>query len=243
MAFDKHRMIKLRPEDVVVISADPIPGNERAIFDVINRIFKKGVEVVYSEYFLVHASGHASMEELRLMLNLVKPEYFVPIHGERRQLVSHKKLAIETRAVSEDKVFILERGDSILIKKGAAKIEKHWAPAREVLVDGGVVDVSTKVIEERINLSKDGLVVAIFTLDRKNKAKLYDLIVRGVYIGNDKQLSELKQYISSTSGEVLSRPDLTIKQKEDIMREKILSRIHGKWGQKPQVEVRIVPTR
>ncbi|NOZ92319.1 MAG: ribonuclease J [Dictyoglomi bacterium] len=241
MAYDKHRFIKLQPEDVVVISADPIPGNERAIFDVINRLFKKGVEVVYSEYFLVHASGHASMEELRLMLNLVRPEYFVPIHGERRQLVSHKKLAIETRAVKEDNVYLLERGDAIRFEDGKATIEKEVASAREILVDGGVVDISTQVVSQRMELAKDGIIIAIFTLDRRNKAKLQDLVVKGAYVGDEKELQSLKQYISSAAGEIVSRPDLTIKQKEDMMKEKIASKLASKWRQKPHIEVRVIP--
>ncbi len=242
MAFDKHRLIKLQPQDVVVISADPIPGNERAIFDVINRLFAKGVEVVYSDYFLVHASGHASMEELRLLINLIKPEYFVPIHGERRQLVSHRNLAIETRTVKEENTFILERGDAFVLREGKATIEKSFIKAREILVDGGVVDVSSSVINERLDLSKEGIIVIIITLDRRNKARLFDLIIKGVYLGDDNAISSLRQYISTTAGEIVSRPDLTIKQKEGMMKEKIRSRIFSKWRQAPHIVVRVVPT-
>jgi ribonuclease J len=182
------------------------------------------------------------MEELRLMLNLVKPEYFVPVHGERRQLVAHKKLAIETRAVAEGNVFILERGDAIVFDGGKATIAKEVASAREILVDGGVIDISTTVVNQRMELAKEGIIVAIFTLDRRNKAKLQDLIVKGAYVGNEDELKSLKQYISSAAGEIISRPDLTIKQKEDRMKEKIASRLASKWRQKPQIEVRIIPT-
>ncbi len=243
MAYEKHRFIRLQPDDVVVISADPIPGNERAIFDVINRLFRKGVEVVYSEYFLVHASGHASMEELRLMLNLVKPEYFVPIHGERRQLVAHKRLALQTRAVPSDNIIILERGDAIILENGGATIRKREAAAREILVDGGVVDIATTTVEERKALSKEGILVAIFTIDRKNKARLYDLIVKGVYIGDTSEFEKLKQFISSAAGAIISRPDLTLAQKQDMVKEKILERFVEKWRQRPNVEVRIIPVR
>ncbi len=243
MAYEKHRFIRLQSDDVVVISADPIPGNERAIFDVINRLFRKGVEVVYSEYFLVHASGHASMEELRLMLNLVKPEYFVPIHGERRQLVAHKRLALQTRAVPSDNIIILERGDAVILENGGATVRKREAAAREILVDGGVVDIATTTVEERKALSKEGILVAIFTIDRKNKARLYDLIVKGVYIGDTSEFEKLKQFISSAAGAIISRPDLTLAQKQDMVKEKILERFVEKWRQRPNVEVRIIPAR
>lgn len=243
MAYGKHRFIKLNSSDVVVISADPIPGNERAVFDVINQLFRIGVEVVYSEYFLVHASGHASREELRLILNLVKPTYFIPIHGERRQLVAHANIASETHAVDEKNIFMLERGDALLLEKGEATLEKNVASSRDILVSGKIADLSQEVVEERYSLARNGLILAIFNLDRKNRAKLYDLIMYGVPIKTvESDYMKFKQYVSSTAGELVPRPDLTIIQKERLMAEKIISKLASTWGIKPNVEVRIVNT-
>ncbi len=242
MAFDRHRHIKVGKGDVVVISADPIPGNERAVFDVINRLIKKGAHVVYSEYLMVHASGHASAEELRLLLNLVKPDYFVPIHGEVRQLVAHKRIAVETRAVSdESKVLVPEPGDAIELLNGKVFFRKRFITPSTVLVDGDVIDISAELIDERKKLASEGMLVVIFRLDRRGKIHLFDIISKGAFWGDEGDREKIKQFLSSVAGDIAYRPDLTISQKEELIKNKLLGKISSLWRHKPQIEVRIIP--
>lgn len=166
MASGEHRYVRITSDDVVVISAMPIPGNERLVAKVVNLLFQRGAEVLYEPYRQVHVSGHASREELKLMLNFTRPKYFVPIHGEYRHLVRHAQIA-EEMGLPKENIFILNNGDVLELSKSEAKV-KGKIQTGAILIDGlGVGDVGNEVLRERKRLSRDGIVVVSVALDRK----------------------------------------------------------------------------
>lgn len=195
IAYGNHKKIKIENEDLFIISAAPIPGNDKLISKVINELFKKGADVIYEDLEEVHVSGHAYREELKLMHRLIKPQYFMPIHGEYRHLKHHKDLAISLGMDPSD-TFILERGDVLLINKDEAKKEGK-VKTGTVLVDGlGVGDVGTLVLRDRKHLAQDGLVNIVVTIERESFSIIAgpDIITRGfVYVKEAEELiKELK---------------------------------------------------
>lgn len=195
IAYGNHKKIKIENEDLFIISAAPIPGNDKLISKVINELFKKGADVIYEDLEEVHVSGHAYREELKLMHRLIKPKYFMPVHGEYRHLKHHKDLAISLGMDPSD-TFILERGDVLLINKDEAKKEGK-VKTGTVLVDGlGVGDVGTLVLRDRKHLAQDGLVNIVVTIERESFSIIAgpDIITRGfVYVKESEELiKELK---------------------------------------------------
>ncbi len=192
MAMAEHQRIDIVPGDTVIISAMAIPGNEKLIGKTINQLFKQGANVIYQPFSGVHVSGHASQEELKLLLNLCKPKYFIPIHGEHRMLVRHARLAEEV-GVPEDNIMIAEIGD--VIEVTAEKIAKAGkVPAGQVLVDGlGVGDVGNIVLRDRRQLSQDGILIVVVTIDKQTGAVVAgpDIVSRGfVYVRESEKLIE-----------------------------------------------------
>ena len=192
MAMAEHRDIGIIPGDTVVISSTPIPGNEKLIGRTINHLFKQGAEVIYHAVSGVHVSGHASQEELKLMLNLCRPKYFVPVHGEYRMLVRHARLA-ETVGIPSSNIFICELGDVIEIDEtGASKTKK--VTAGQVLVDGlGVGDVGNIVLRDRRVLAQDGILIVVLTIDKVTAEIVAgpDIVSRGfVYMRESEELIE-----------------------------------------------------
>lgn len=195
IAYGNHKKIKIESDDLFIISAAPIPGNDKLISKVINELFKKGADVIYEDLEEVHVSGHAYREELKLMHRLIKPKYFMPVHGEYRHLKHHKDLAISLGMDSKD-TFILERGDILLINEDEAKKEGK-VKTGTVLVDGlGVGDVGTLVLRDRKHLAQDGLVNIVVTIERESFSIIAgpDIITRGfVYVKEAEELiRELK---------------------------------------------------
>jgi ribonuclease J len=166
MAANENHRVKLGPDDVVIISAHPIPGNEANVSRVIGGLHRAGAEVVHSGLAPVHVSGHASQEELRFLLNLVQPEYFVPVHGEYRHLVHHGRLA-RSSGMAEGRVLICEDGDSLLIGDEGIDIERRYAPSGYLYVHGIVGDVGRGVLRDRRALAAEGIVVVIVTVDAR----------------------------------------------------------------------------
>lgn len=185
MANDNHRAVKLKKGDVVVFSSSPIPGNEKTITNVVNKLYEKNVKVFLSDFVDIHVSGHACQEELKLIHTLVRPKYFVPAHGEYRHLKEHAKLA-ESLGLSRSNIFVMTNGDSLLIKGGRAKADENYAVADDVLVDGyGVGDVGNVVLRDRKQLSESGLIVVSIAIDSYSKelAANPELITRGfIYV-------------------------------------------------------------
>jgi ribonuclease J len=182
MASGEHRQVKIKKGDTVVISASAIPGNERTISDTVNNLFKEGADVFYGgEAQRIHSSGHAKRDELQLVIETVKPEYFIPIHGEYRHLVLHTRLA-ESLTVKEGNAIVLEDGQIFEIQNGTGRIAKEKTDASYVLVDGlGVGDVGNIVLRDRQAMAKDGIFVVILTIDHENGKIVTspDIISRG----------------------------------------------------------------
>ena len=195
-----HKLLKIVPGDTVVIAATPIPGNEKAVSKTINNLYRLGANVIHGSSGNAHVSGHASQEELLLMLNLVRPKYFIPVHGEYRMLVTHSRLAQQT-GVAGDNVFIAENGDVLeFTKDGAEKIGRTYGG--NVMVDGsGVGDVGEAVLRDRKHLAGDGIMMVVVTVDAEEARVVAgpDLISRGVYYlpESGELIDELKEKLST----------------------------------------------
>ena len=192
MAYSDHRKVEITKDDLIIISATPIPGNERSISNVINELFKIGCEVVYSGLADVHVSGHACQEELKLILALIKPKFFIPVHGERRHLVLHKELAESVGIPSKD-CFTLANGRVLELDSKGAKVA-GTVQAGKILVDGlGVGDVGNIVLRDRKHLSEDGLIIVVVTISHDGKQMISrpDVISRGfVYVREAESLMD-----------------------------------------------------
>lgn len=190
MAMNDHRTIEITSNDVVVISASPIPGNEKMISKVVDGLFKKGATVIYNASDDIHVSGHAKAEELKIILGLTKPHYFIPVHGEHRHLMLHKKLG-ELMGVKPENSFVLGLGQVLEMSKKDAKIN-GVVPSGQVLIDGlGVGDVGNIVLRDRKHLAEDGLIVVIVTIDGESGQVVSspDIISRGfVYVRESEDL-------------------------------------------------------
>ncbi len=191
MANGEHRKVNINSNDLVIISATPIPGNEKFVSKVIDDLMKIGAEVVYSALADVHVSGHACQEEQKLMLSLVRPKFFVPVHGEYRQLIAHKHTA-ELMGIPEENVMLLKNGRVLELSQNEAKFTGSVTTGK-VFVDGlGVGDVGNIVLRDRQHLSQDGLIIVVLTMDSKgNVVAGPDIISRGfVYVRESENLME-----------------------------------------------------
>jgi len=190
MAASEHRKMDINPGDVVILSATPIPGNEIKVSNVINLLFEKGAEVIYESLADVHVSGHACQEELKLIHSLVRPKYFIPVHGEFRHLRHHASLA-ESLGMSKENIFVADNGKIIEITKEGAKISGS-VDSGNILVDGlGVGDVGNIVLRDRKHLSEDGLMVVVVTISKENGRVMSgpDIVSRGfVYVRESEDL-------------------------------------------------------
>jgi ribonuclease J len=166
MAAHEHKHVKVSSDDVVVISAHAIPGNEANVSRVIDALHRAGAEVVHDGSSPVHVSGHASQEELKFVLNLVSPEWFVPVHGEYRHLVHHAQLARDV-GVADDRVLVCEDGDVVTLTPSGVDVDRRAVPAGYMYVDGIVGDIGHGVLRDRRVLSEEGVVVVIVTVDAK----------------------------------------------------------------------------
>ena len=191
MANSDHKSVQIKKGDLVVLSSTPVPGNEKMVANVVNKLFEKGAEVFYSDITDIHVSGHACREELKLMHTLIRPKYLMPVHGEYRHLKQHADLAMELGRKKED-IFILANGDTLtLTKDGAVKAEDQ-VPAGDVMVDGlGVGDVGNIVLRDRKLLSESGLIIVVASIDQVTREVVSgpDIISRGfVYVRENEDL-------------------------------------------------------
>jgi ribonuclease J len=201
IATDDHKHIKIKKGDTVILSAKMIPGNERAIGRIINHLFRRGANVIYEKVSEIHVSGHASKEELKLMLNLVRPKYFMPIHGEYRHLVYHAQLA-RKQGIPEENIFILENGDILDISNGAAARNGKVDSGR-VLIDGkGIGDVEEMVLRDRVRLAHDGIVLVLIAIEKLtgNLVSGPDIISRGFIFEDASRevIEDVKELVYST---------------------------------------------
>src|SRR6266566_3147890 len=190
--FPPERVVRIQSGDTVILSATPVPGNEKMVNRTINNLFKQGAEVFYQGIATVHVSGHAAQEELKLMLAMVHPQFFMPIHGEYRQLVLHAKLA-HSMGIPADHIIVAEDGDIVEVTPEGVKVVNH-TPCGNVFVDGlGVGDVGQVVMRDRQVLAQDGILLAVLTVDKETGQPLAgpDIISRGfVYMRDAEELLE-----------------------------------------------------
>lgn len=192
IANQDHRLVRIQPNDTVILSATPVPGNEKMVNRTINNLFRQGADVYYQSIANVHVSGHAAQEELKLMLNLLRPKYVMPVHGEYRQLVLHAKLAFGL-GIPEDHIVIGEDGDIAEVTGDSISIVDHTT-CGNVFVDGlGVGDVGQIVLRDRQVLAQDGILMAVLTVDKETGQPLAgpDIVTRGfVYMRDAEELLE-----------------------------------------------------
>lgn len=208
MASGDHKQVEILPGDTIIISATPIPGNEKLVARVIDQLFKHGGHVIYESVSGIHVSGHPSQEELKLMLNLVKPKFFIPVHGEYRMLIKHAQLAQEV-GLPADNIFVAENGHVLEFTRRSGRIAGRVNAGR-VLVDGlGVGDVGNIVLRDRKQLSQDGILIVVVTISRKNGEVMAgpDIVSRGfVYVRESEALMEdAKERVKDALGKCQSK--------------------------------------
>ena len=190
IAFSDHRQVEIIPGDMIIISATPIPGNEKLVSKVVNELMKRGANVVYERMYDVHVSGHACQEELKLMMSIVKPKYFIPLHGEQKHLKKHAMLARQM-GIPEDNILIADNGNVIELTKNSLKTTETVQAGR-VLVDGlGVGDVGSIVLRDRKHLADDGIIIIAVSIDSVTREVVAgpDVVSRGfVYVKESERL-------------------------------------------------------
>ncbi len=193
IASGEHRSVKLKKGDMVILSSTPVPGNEKTVSNVVNKLFEKGAEVIYSDIADIHVSGHACQEELKLLHSLIKPKFFMPVHGEYRHLIQHARLA-ESLGMSRDNIFVLENGDILSVNKRKASLSETHVEADAILVDGlGVGDVGNIVLRDRKLLSESGLIIVVAAIEKESQTVVSgpDVISRGfVYVRENEHLMD-----------------------------------------------------
>ena len=204
IAMGEHKKVSITPNDYVIISATPIPGNEKMVSNVVNALMMRGVEVIYENMYDVHVSGHACQQDLKLMIGIVKPKFFIPVHGEQKHLVKHASLA-QSMGIARNNIFIGDIGNCIeLSKDGINQVSS--VPSGEVYVDGyGVGDVGNVVLNDRKHLSRDGIIVIAATIDAASGYVVSgpDIVSRGfVFV---KENEELIQSIREISENVITQ--------------------------------------
>lgn len=238
MSTGEHRKVAITPDDLIIFSSSPIPGNEKSVGRVIDELEKLGAEVIYNQLADVHVSGHACQEELKLMLCLVKPKYFMPVHGEFRFLKHHGELAVSV-GVAKENIFIMENGKTLELSENSAKITTQ-VPSGIVLVDGlGVGDVGNIVIRDRQLLSENGMIIVVITLDRKTAKVIAgpDIVTRGfVYVRESESLME---EIKDIAKKELEKCDTqNIREWSNIksaVRESLIHYIYSKTKRQPMI--------
>jgi ribonuclease J len=208
MAFADHRQVVIGPEDFIIISATPIPGNEKTVGNIVNELLKLGCEVVYEKMYDVHVSGHACQEELKMIIGLTQPKYFIPVHGEQKHLKKHAALA-QVVGIPEKNIIIADLGDCLEVTQNGIKLSGK-IPAGRVLVDGlGVGDVGGVVLRDRKHLGQDGLIIAVASIEASTGDLLSgpDVISRGfVYVRDSEPLmNEARDLVLSIIEEVVNR--------------------------------------
>ena len=222
IAIDDHRYVKIGPDDTVVLSARSIPGNEKAIGRVINHIARRGADVIHEGIKHVHVSGHGSEEELKLMLSLVKPRYFVPVHGEFRQLSQHARIAERVFAGREPKpqILLAENGDVVQFDAEGARIAGK-APVGRVLIDGTRTgEVGDEVLRDRRHLSEDGLVVPVVAINKQTGELegVPEMVTRGfVMEDSETMLADAARLL----GEVIEQSSVEERTDQGLIKEKL----------------------
>ena len=241
MAYSDHSQITLDQNELVVLSASANPGNEKLVGRVINELTRTGIKVMHESAVAVHVSGHACQEEIKLMIALTKPKYYMPIHGEYRHLTANRDIALYMGMESRN-IFVSDIGRVLEIDAKGAKLTSEEIPSGRVLVDGyGVGDVGNIVLRDRLHLSQDGLIVVVATIDEYSKQLLSgpDIVSRGfVYVRESETLMDEVRAVAQAAmldalraaGNYLDRAALKKRVKDDVSRF-----LYSKTKRKPMI--------
>lgn len=238
MAASEHKKVEIVPGDMVIISANPIPGNEKFVSRVVNELFKKGADVIYEALADIHVSGHACQEELKLIYSLVKPKFFMPVHGEYRHLQQHANL-VHKLGMPMEKIFLMETGKVLELTNDSAKIN-GTVQSGIILVDGlGVGDVGNVVLRDRRHLSQDGLIIVVITIegDTGNVVAGPDIISRGfVYVRESEDLMEQVRDVTKLAlqkGEEKKKNDWSVRK--NLIKDSLRDFLYEKTKRKPMI--------
>ena len=238
IAAATHKHIQIEMGDTVIISATPIPGNQKAVSNVINDLTERGANVIYKAIEAIHVSGHACEQELRLIHALLKPRFFVPIHGEYKHLRSHGKIA-ENMGMNKENIFLMESGDILEVSRTKAQITGK-APFGRVLIDGaGIGDVGNIVLRDRKNLGQDGIITVVVAIDRASRNVISgpDIITRGfVYVRDSEELiREIREVVANGVNRCLESNLTQWSEIKNTIRKDVDSFVYTKMKRKPMI--------
>ena len=238
MASGEHKKVQITPNDLIIISANPIPGNENSVSKVIDDLMKIGAEVVYNALADIHVSGHACQEEQKLMISLVRPKYFIPVHGEYRQLIAHSDTAKKV-GVNPDNIFIMTNGRILELNEHEAKLT-GTVPVGKIMVDGlGVGDVGNIVLRDRQRLSQDGLIIIVLTMDSQTGTVVAgpDVLSRGfVYVRESENLmDDIKQLLRAEIAKFEEKHITDWTTIKALLREELKDYIYKKTKRDPMI--------
>ena len=238
MASGEHKKVQITPNDLIIISANPIPGNENSVSKVIDDLMKIGAEVIYNALEDIHVSGHACQEEQKLMISLVRPKYFIPVHGEYRQLIAHSETAKKI-GVDPENIFIMTNGRILELNEYEAKLT-GTVPVGKIMVDGlGVGDVGNIVLRDRQRLSQDGLIIIVLTMDSTTGRVVAgpDVLSRGfVYVRESENLmEEIKQLLRAKILKLEEKHITDWTTIKSLLREELRDYIYKKTKREPMI--------
>lgn len=238
IASGTHRSISIEKDDTVIISATPIPGNKKPVSKVINELSRKGANVIYKTIEEIHVSGHACQEELKLIHSLLKPKFFVPIHGETKHLIQHAKIA-EELGMNKSNIFMIENGDVLNLTKQSARVVAKVHTGK-ILIDGSMLaDVSSVVLRDRKYLSQDGIITIVVVIDRETQSILSgpDVVTRGfVYVREaDALVREIRNIANDSIEKCMSNNIYQWSQVKRNIRNDVNFFIFGKIKRRPMV--------
>ena len=238
MSSGDHRQVTITPNDFIIISANPIPGNEKLVTKVVNELMKQGAEVIYESMYEVHVSGHACQDELKMMISLTKPKFFIPIHGEYKHMKKHAKLAMGM-GIPEENIFICDLGQMVETD-GVEMKYTGTVPSGRVMVDGfGVGDVGSVVLRDRKHLAEDGVMIIVATIERESGRVLAgpDIVSRGfVYVRESEALiDEAKQLMKQVMDNCAQRNVREWGNIKSAMRDALSDYIYQKTKRSPMI--------
>ena len=238
IAYGSHKQISIERDDLFIISASPIPGNDKLVSRVINQLFRKGVEVIYEDLEEIHVSGHAYVEELKLIHTLVKPKYFMPVHGEYRHLKHHSDLAVKL-GMDRKNVFTLETGQVLELSKDEVNTSKR-VQTGEIYVDGiGVGDVGNIVLRDRRDLARDGMVTIVVAINSENYSIVSgpDIITRGFVYAREAEdlINEIKEVSKDEIESCLNKNILEWQVIKSNVKKSVENLLYNKTKRRPSV--------
>lgn len=238
IARDEHKQLSLTEGDVVIISARTIPGNERAVNLLIDHLFRRGADVIYDEIPEIHATGHACRDELREMIDMTRPQYFIPMHGTYRHLVKHAGVAAAA-GISDERILVIENGDVAALAGGTAKIERQSATSGKVFIDRQAEEVSDVVVRDRQHLAEDGFVIVVLALNLNSGEIVRDpeIITRGLlHVDSSAEtLSEIRDLLMARLGECSREETRDSELVQEIMRATLKRYFRKRFDRRPMI--------